>query len=151
MAKFIYKMQSVLNIKLKMEEQARMDFAAARMHLDEEEEKLDGLMQRKEGYEEEGRALRKDALKVLDILENRQAIEKMDALILLQQDAVEKAQQMLERARVKLQTAMQESKTQEKLKEHAFEEFMKELNAQEAKEVDELTSYTYGKKTAGKA
>lgn len=148
MAKFIYKMQSVLNIKLKMEEQARMDFAAARMHLDEEEEKLNGLIQRKEEYEEEGRELRTDALKVLDILANRQAIERMDTLILLQRDAVEKARHMLEEAREKLQTAMQESKTHEKLKEHAFEEFMKELNAQEAKEVDELTSYTYGKRTS---
>ena len=36
MARFIYRMQSILNIKEKMEEQARMEFAAARMRLDEE-------------------------------------------------------------------------------------------------------------------
>ena len=42
--------------------------------------------------------------------------------------------------------AMQESKTQEKLKEKAFEEFIHEENAREAKEVDELTSYTHGRK-----
>ena len=40
MAKFIYRMQSILDVKLKMEEQARMEFASARMRLDEEEEKL---------------------------------------------------------------------------------------------------------------
>ena len=40
MAKFIYRMQSILNIKEKLEEQARMDFAQANMRLAAEEEKL---------------------------------------------------------------------------------------------------------------
>lgn len=39
---------------------------------------------------------------------------------------------------------MQESKTQERLREKAFEEFMREENAREAREVDELVSYTHG-------
>jgi len=151
MAKFIYRMQSVLDIKVKMEEQARMEFATARMRLDEEEEKLNHLIQRKADYEEEGRALRSDALKVLDILENKQAIERMNEMILQQKDAVMRAERLLDEARMKLQTAMQESKTQERLKEKAFEEFVKEIYAQEAKEVDELTSYTYGQKKAGGA
>lgn len=148
MAKFIYRMQSVLDIKVKMEEQARMEFATARIRLDEEEEKLNNLKRRKAEYEEEGRRLRKDALKVLDIQENRQAILSMDDRILIQKDAVIRAERVLEEARMALQTAMQESKTQEKLKERAFEEFVRELNAQEAKEIDELTSYTYGQKKA---
>ena len=37
-----------------------------------------------------------------------------------------------------------ERKTQDKLKEHAFDEFKAELGRQEAKEIDELTSYTHG-------
>ena len=41
---------------------------------------------------------------------------------------------------------MQERKIQEKLRENAFEAFMKEENAREGKEVDELVSYTYGQK-----
>ena len=125
-----------------------MEFATARIRLDEEEEKLNNLKRRKTEYEEEGRRLRKDALKVLDIQENRQAILGMDDRILIQKDAVIRAERDLEEARMALQTAMQESKTQEKLKERAFEEFVRELNAQEAKEIDELTSYTYGQKKA---
>lgn len=146
MAKFIYRMQSILDIKEKIVEQARMEFAAARMHLDEEEEKLQVLMERKDAYEEKGRELRKDTLKVMKILENRDAIARMDEFIALQKVQVKRARQQFEAARSKLQTAMQESKTQEKLKEKAFEEFMKEENAREAREVDELTSYTHGRK-----
>ena len=146
MARFIYRMQSILDIKTKMEEQAKMEFAAARMRLDEEEEKQRVLEERKTAYEEKGRMLRRDSLKVPEIMENRDAIARMDEFIALQQKNVEKAQQQLEEARVSLQMAMQESKTQEKLKEKAFEEFIHEENAREAKEVDELTSYTHGRK-----
>ena len=63
MAKFVYRMQSILNIKEKIQEQARMEFASARIRLDEEEEKLRLLLERKEGYQEQGRILRKDGLK----------------------------------------------------------------------------------------
>ncbi|OYO51514.1 flagellar export protein FliJ, partial [Lachnotalea glycerini] len=48
-------------------------------------------------------------------------------------------------ARIKLYEVMNDRKIHEKLKENAFEDFMKELNAQESKEIDELVSYTYGK------
>ncbi len=128
MARFIYRMQSILNIKEKMEEQARMEFAAARMRLDEEELKLQALIERKEGYEEQGRALRQDALKVMDIMENRDAIGVIDEFIMNQREQIRIAERALEDARMKLQLAMQESKTQEKLREKAFEEFMREEN-----------------------
>lgn len=146
MARFIYRMQSILDIKEKMEEQAKMEFAAARMHLDEEEEKLQSLNNRKAAYEDKGRELRKDSLKVREILENREAITLMEEFIAFQEHQVELAKSRLEDARYKLQVARQESKTQEKLKEKAFNAFMREENAREAKEVDELTSYTHGRK-----
>ena len=57
---------------------------------------------------------------------------------------LEKAKKNVELVREQLRVAMQERKTQEKLSENAFEVFKKEINAQESKEVDELTSYTYG-------
>lgn len=146
MARFIYRMQSILDIKEKMEEQAKMEFAAARIRLDEEEEKLRMLCDRKAVYEDKGRELRKDSLKVFEILENREAILRMEEFISYQEQQVSLAQEQLENARYKLQIARQESKTQEKLKEKAFHAFMREENAREAKEIDELTSYTHGRK-----
>ena len=142
-------MQSILELKEKLEEQARNAFAEARLRLDEEEEKLEALKQRKVFYEEEGRRIRESAL--LDILklnENKTAIERMDDRIALQRIEVNKASAMLEEARIRLTEAMQETQIHTKLKENAFEEFKRELIAEEMKEVDELTSYTYGQKTA---
>lgn len=147
MAKFIYRMQSILEIKLKMEDQAKTEFATAKMHLDEEEEKLQYLKDRKTGYEQQGRELRKDGLKVFEILENKEAIDRMEEFILRQTENVRRAERQLDEARVRLQEAMQESKTHEKLREKAFDEFVHEENAREAKEVDELTSYTHSRRS----
>lgn len=146
MAKFVYRMQSILNIKEKLEEQARMEFAQANANLAAEEEKLEKLKERRLFYEEQGRKLRESSLNVMDLMENRDAIERMKEFIETQKIAVRKAEDEVEFARVKLTEAMQETKTQHKLKEKAFEEFIREENAREAKEIDELTSYVYGQK-----
>lgn len=146
MAKFIYRMQNILEIKLKMEDQAKTEFATAKIHLDEEEEKLQFLRNRRAVYEEQGRTLRKDSLKVREILENKEAMDRMDEFILFQLKNVEKAQQELDKARERLQEAMQESKTHERLREKAFDQFIHEENAREAKEIDELTSYVHSTK-----
>ena len=146
MAKFKYRMQSILEVKKKLEEQAKNEFAAARASLNEEEEKLEQLNKRKEAYEEEGRALREDTLNIMDIIENKEALLRMDEFIAEQQLNVKRSEDRMEEARLALQTAMQESKTQEKLREKAFEQFMKEENARESREIDELVSYTYGTK-----
>lgn len=146
MSKFVYKMQNILNLKYKLEDQAKMEFATARRRLTEEEEKLEHFYRRKDAYEEEGRRLREDTLEVMDILENRNAILQMDEFIELQKLEVAKAEAALEAERQKLQEVMQERKVQEKLREKAFEAFVKEENAKESKEVDELVSYTYGQK-----
>ncbi len=146
MSKFIYRMQSILNLKYKMEEQAKMEFAAARMQLDIEEEKLKKLFDRKAAYEEEGRTLREDNLVVQDILDNKNAISQLEYFIEEQKIQVNNAEKHLEEKRIKLQEVMQERKVQEKLREKAFEVFLKEENSRESKEIDELTSYTYGQK-----
>lgn len=151
MAKFIYRMQSVLDIKLKLESQAKMQFAAAKMRLDEEEEKLSVLFGRKAAYEEEGRKLRNHKLNVRDIRDNRTAISNMDSFIEEQKVRVAVERKNVEAAREELQEVMQERKTHEKLKEKSFEEYCLEENKKESKEIDELVSYTYGQKRMAEA
>lgn len=146
MAKFVYRMQSILNIKIQMESQAKMEFGRAQRKLLEEEERLEALYHRKEDYLEEGRKLRMDSLKVQSLRDNEYAVARMEEYIEVQKEAVRNAELLVEEARKKLQEVMTERKAQERLREKAFEEFMMEENAKEAKEVDELTSYTYGQK-----
>ncbi len=146
MAKFKYKLQNILNIKQKMEDQAKQDFSTARMQLDEEEEKLEALIERKRGYEEQARTLREGTLNIRELEENKNAILTMEGFVGAQRAEVDKAAGRLEKARLRMTEAMQERKTQETLREKAFEEFLREENRAESKVIDELTSYTYGQK-----
>lgn len=146
MAVFRYKMQGILDIKEKLEERAKQDFAEANMRLDAEKKKLDELQARRFFYMQEGVKLRMEIIDLRKIRENKIAVLKMDEYIADQKMEIARAAKAVERARAVLQELMQERKAHEKLKETAFEEFLKEEQAAESKEIDELTSYTYGQK-----
>jgi flagellar FliJ protein len=139
-------MQGILDVKEKLEERARQEFAQANMRLDNENAKMEELKTRKHFYMQEGVRLRSAHLNVMDIRENKMAVLKMDEYIANQAKAVAKAAKEVEKARAALQEVMKDRKAHEKLKENAFEEFMKEELAAESKEIDQLTSYTFGRK-----
>ncbi len=143
MAKFFYRMQNILDIKYKLEETAKQEYAEARQRLSIEEEKLEHLKHRKEEYREEYNNLIIGSLNFVKIEETANAMDIMDIMIEQQMDVVRKRSKELERARVKLQQVMQERKMHEKLKEKQFDEFVKELNAAENKETDQVVSYQY--------
>ncbi|MCI9525975.1 MAG: flagellar export protein FliJ [Lachnospiraceae bacterium] len=143
MAKFLYRMQNILNIKYKLETQAKTAFSVAAAALQREEEKLEALRQRKRSYELKARELASGKLDFLEIRTNRAAIENMKELIKNQLLAVHVAERNLENARKQLQEVMTERKTHEILKDKAFEEFKKEVEKEESKAVDELVSFTH--------
>lgn len=143
MAVFRYKMQNILNIKCKLETQAKMAFAAAAAALAAEEEKLLGLRTRRGQYEEEAKRLRCQRLDIDRINQCQRAIEAMKELIRRQQVSVHIAQRNVETARARLNEVMVERKTYEKLKEHALEAFLQEQASAEGKEIDQLVSYAY--------
>ncbi len=146
MAKFIYRMQNILDIKYKLEESAKQAYGEARARLNAEEEKLEVLKNRKQEYVEIYRESLTGNLNFLKIEENSQAVDLMDDLIEAQNEMVKRRSKELELARQKMAEAMQERKMHEKLRENEFEVFKKELAAEEAKEVDQVVSYQYSSK-----
>ena len=149
MARFRYKMQSILDIKEKLETRAKQDFAAANSKLDTERAKLVELQKRRSFYLEEGKQLRLEKIDIRKIRENKMAVLKMDEYIKEQMVQINLATREVEKARTALQGLMQERKAHEKLKENAFQEFLKEEQATESKEVDQLTTYTHGQRLMG--
>ena len=144
MARFRYRMQNILDVKEKMESQAKNEFAIANARLAEEEKKLEVLHERKRSYEEDLRNLYNSALDIEEINHTRDAIDNLTEKIAIQKDQVKQAQHNVDLAREKLTLAMQERKTHEKLKERQFEEFLQEEAARESKEIDELVSFRHG-------
>ena len=143
MAKFIYRMENILNIKYKMEEQAKQEYMTVRMRLNEAEEELAALKQRKDDYFVTYRKLVSEKLNVLEIEECKEAIIMMDEYIVAQQQVIKGIERELEAAINKMNEAMQERKIHEKLKENQFDIFLQELNQEEMKEIDQLISYQY--------
>ena len=139
-------MQNILNIKYKLEDQAKTEFMIANQILLEEEAKLQRLKDRKAGYEEDIRQLFKKNLQVDRIKENQEAIVRMNEFIIEQMACVKEAQYQVDLKAEKLTELRKERKAQEKLKEKAFESFLQEENTKESKEIDELVSFTYGRR-----
>jgi len=139
-------MQSILQIKEKMEMQAKIEFAAAQAKVNEEEAKLAALIERKEHYFLEGKQLREQKLQMQDLRENEHAIKRIKEYIETENEILRKVEKIRDIAKEKLVLSMQERKVQEILRETAFEEFKKEENSKESKEIDELVSYKFSKK-----
>ena len=144
MARFIFSMQNILNMKEKLEEQAKNNFAQANRSLQE------ALFQQKqcENRLEAGKQTLKEAmlenLKVGQIRRREDDVEIFRMYLRQQILVVKQKEKEVEVAREHLNEAMKERKTFEKLKENAFEKFVAEENQKEQKEVDELVSYRYG-------
>jgi flagellar FliJ protein len=147
MARFVYRMQSVLNIKLQTENQTKMEFAVAQAELNEQLDLLEEYIKRKENYLKEAEELRnEERLKLQDILDNQYATAQMDSMIKHQAGVVKQYEARVEKVRVKLTRNILERKMQETLRDRAFAEFLEEQKQEEAKENDQRTSFTYGKR-----
>ena len=120
MAKFIFKMDNILSIKEKLEDQAKAEYGMELVKLREEEEKKLRLEAQKIGYEEKLTQALQDYLEMQKIRRLENAIEVMKFQIKLQQHVI--AQQ---EARVAKAKALSETSYYQK-------------------EIDELVSFRHG-------
>ena len=134
MAKFAYRMQSILDIKEKMEGQAKIAYGVANAKLMDEQGKLQQIMIRKAGYESQARNLVNGTIDVPKIKECKRAVDTMKTMQRSQMMNVHVAEKNVEAARLKLNEVMMERKTHERLKEQAFEVFKQEMQYAENKE-----------------
>ncbi len=146
MACFRFSMQNILNMKEKLEDQAKNEYAQANARLLREQEKLEKIVARREEAREKLKLVLCETLSVDEIRTRENAVEVLKFYAMQQQLAVMRCEKEVEVAREKLSEAMKERKIFEKLREKAFEEFVFEEKKREQKEVDELMSYKHGTK-----
>ena len=142
MAKFVYSMQNILDMKEKLERQEKNDYSRANVRLLEAQDELERLKDRQREQEEKLRQNLKESMQVLQIKEAENGVEVIKMYVKQQMLCVKQRERELEEARTRLALAMRERK----LREKAFQQFMEEENKKEQKEVDELVSYRYGVK-----
>lgn len=144
MAKFKYRMQNILNLKYKLEDQQKMILGAARAKLNEEEEKLEALYSLKSSYAEVLKGEVSGRLDFSKIKLYREAYENIDIIIEEQKLVINVCEKQVEIETDKMKDAMQERKIHEKLREHAFKKFLADVAYEENQAVDELVAYQYG-------
>ncbi len=147
MARFRFPLQNILNMKEKLEDQAKNEYGQAHAKLLREQELLDMILARHAQAQQELKQMLSEVLSVPEVQRKENAVDILKSYVEQQQLVVKRCEKQLEIAREKLTEAMKERKIFEKLREKALEEFRKEEGIKEQKEVDELMSYKYGTKT----
>ena len=132
MAKFKYRMQNILDIKMKLESQAKIAYGIANQKYLDEQQKLQEIILRRTGYEKILKESMMGKIDVKQVSRAREDVNTMKTIMRRQMIEVHKAERALEDARRALNEIMQERKTHERLKEKALEEFKKELKAEES-------------------
>lgn len=123
MGKFKYSMQNILDIKIKLETQAKNEFSEANRAYLIEKEKLEELFKKRAVYEAALKEQLSGSLNISEINICKKNINSLKSAIRTQ--------------------LMKERKTHEKLRDKKFEDFQKEEKDNESKEIDQLVSFTY--------
>ena len=143
MAKFVFSMQNILNMKEKLEEQEKNNYSQANMRWQEAVATLESLKQRLTNEKQKLQEEVSSSLNVKKIRQREDGVEVVRMYVRQQELEVKQREKEVEVARERLNEAMKERKTFEKLREKAFEKFRLEENLREQKEVDELVSYRF--------
>ncbi|MBE5900568.1 MAG: flagellar export protein FliJ [Lachnospiraceae bacterium] len=143
MKKFVYSMQSILNLQYKIEDQQKASFREASEKLRAEEERLRELMNQQSEYEDQLKELMNGVLDLPGVRVKKHDIDIMKSRVRTQMLNVHMAEKNMEAARIRLTQAMIDRKTQERMKEKAFDAYKIELAQEESKEIDQLVSYKH--------
>lgn len=143
MARFKYRMQNILDIKIKLETQARNEYGMANQKYQSEQEKLQKLVLKRVSYEAKLKELMNDIIDVKAVNNARNDVNTMKSLIRTQMFEVKKAEDEVGIKRTALSEIMADRKTHERLRDKEFDKFIQEEKTAEAKEIDQLVSFTF--------
>lgn len=148
MAKFIFSLEAVLNVKSQQEENKKNELGKAIHKLEAERHKLAQLEStRKEIIAEFNLKTKKTTIRKL--IEFNEYLSLLKSNIGQQKERVNKAELNVDKIREELVKAVQERKILEKLKEKKYAEYLTEQKKLEQKTNDEIVSYKHKESSSG--
>jgi len=143
MAKFNFKLQSVLDLKIQMEDNKKNEFGSAVQKLEYEKKVLENIKHEKEkNIDVFGNELKNKA-KVSTIRQINNYICLLGQKIEVQKENVNKASDIVDKKREELLEAVKERKIMDKLKEKEYCLFLKQELKEEQKIIDEIISFKH--------
>lgn len=146
MAKFIFKFQSLMNVKEKLKEQKEVEFGKAVQNYEIEKNKLNDIDSKKTQAIVQLKANISNRVSAREVFEYNAYIDKLKKDSIAQHKNIQKAEQEVERVRVELSEAIMEIKKYEKLKEKDLSIYNEEIKQKENAFVDEIVTYKFTKK-----
>ena len=141
MAKFQFKMETVLRLRESIEEQKKNEFGRAAAELERQKEKLKAIIAEQRQMIQEFHEAVKARIDSKKSDQYNKYIKLLDKRIEEQQAVVKKCEAIEEACRKELIEATKEKKKLEKLKEKQFQQYVIEEKREEQKVTDELVSY----------
>lgn len=145
MAGFVFKLESFLKIKEKLEEKAKTEYGKAISKLEEEKNILEQFENKKIQTITDFKNSIEKNINTYQIKCINEFIVLIDKKIEEQKENVQKAYEFSEEKRKELINTMKDKKMFETLKEKEKENYIKEVLQKEQKIVDEIVSYKYNK------
>lgn len=140
---FEYKLQNILGLKEKLEEQKKIEFGKAMLYLNQQEQLLCQLTLSQDRIIQTFHQKKGASLYAKELKELNQEIQFYEREKKLQKQIVIHAKKEVEIKREALNQALIERKTYEKLKEFAFEAYQEEEKEKSQKQLDEIISFKY--------
>lgn len=144
---FKFRLQSLLNVKEKMEDSIKKEFGKTIQDLNDEEDKLKSLIEYKEQTIENQRQFTTNKINPMVVKNTNNYLSKLDKDIEKQRTKVKEAEQRVEECRQRLLKATAERKGYDKLKEKEIEKFKIKSLMEEQKLLDEIVTMKTFKKS----
>lgn len=149
MAKFTFKLQPLLNVKLQMEDNLKNELGKAVRRLENEKDILKGIEYEREDYINQINSKSSGGILVEKLKEYSRYVSHLREKIALQKENVNLAQLNVDNYREQLIKVVQEREMLEKLKESKYQEFLKEQLKEEQRINDGVISFSYNTKLTG--
>ena len=141
---FRFQFQSILDLKIRLEDLKKAKLGEATEILNVEMEKLAILIEEKKNQFRLMKEKSNNGFTPKELISYNNYMERLKKSISIQELVVEKARKAVEKARLELVEAAKERKMFETLKEKKMEEYWEEYYRKEQITLDEIASYRYG-------
>ena len=140
---FNFKFQSILDLKIRLEDQKKSKYGEANEELKMQKDKLNVLLDEREHQYNLMREKGKTGVTPKELIIYNNYMERLKKSIEIQNVVVERAKKAVEQARLELVEAAKQRKMCETLKEKKLEEYWDEYYKKEQAQLDEIVSYKY--------
>ena len=143
---FKFKLQSVLDYRLNIEEKILNEFSELKRKLDEQKALLEALVSERESRVADLRNMRSATMKADDIASILAYVEHLHEREKQQEEVIRQTGEAVEEKRKYLVEAVKNRKVMENLKDRHEQDYIKDFNETEQKNSDEMSVLKFGRR-----